>query len=387
MPSRAEELPEEDLFPSRGKWMNAFVSVIKNACIDATVDGLGGSESDYYVAASQNRNAFEFKIVSRKHVSYESHVSAYDRDTVYKSAKYAVIYGFNWKYRPGWRAADGKKTFTMNLRKLYESAYGAISGAASKMAVRLEDVIEREKGMLSNGTDLTKDFGDPRLPGETDFDGIPARGSARGAVKYQYNPEASQKDMAKAKNASFRFERPIRDGDAGAIRDMISKGMDVNKLVSGKAPLHAATSRGGLEILKLLLENGADPNVRQKPAGEWTTPLHCIAFGAHHRSDRDQGELKELEEMGRLLIAAGADLSAKNGKGETPAEYLERMQAQWENSEGAKMNPERNRRDPILPILGLLGGGPVNESAVEPPRVFAPEDREWLDRVRELAAG
>jgi ankyrin repeat protein len=71
---------------------------------------------------------------------------------------------------------------------------------------------------------------------------------------------------------------------------------------SGETPLHVASRRGHVEIVKLLLEHGADPNIRDM-YGE--TPLHDAAYWGH-------------ADVVKLLLEHGADLSAKNKYGETP---------------------------------------------------------------------
>jgi len=76
-------------------------------------------------------------------------------------------------------------------------------------------------------------------------------------------------------------------------------------------PIHSAAANRrtaeSLALCKLLLENGADPNVKQ--AGGWT-PLHQAA--AHGR-----------KEAVDLLLAHGADVSAKSADDRTPAQMAE----------------------------------------------------------------
>lgn len=73
-------------------------------------------------------------------------------------------------------------------------------------------------------------------------------------------------------------------------------------------PLHSAAAHRdpatSLELIRLLLEAGADPNVAQ--AGGWT-PLHAAASSGR-------------EEIARLLVAHGASLTAKSDDGRTPIE-------------------------------------------------------------------
>ena len=71
----------------------------------------------------------------------------------------------------------------------------------------------------------------------------------------------------------------------------------------GQAPVHLAARRGDTEIVGLLLEAGADLDLRDRKDG-WTPLLHAI----HWRS----------RAAAAALIEAGADVDARGGSGTTP---------------------------------------------------------------------
>jgi len=74
------------------------------------------------------------------------------------------------------------------------------------------------------------------------------------------------------------------------------------------APIHAAAAAGRVDLARILLEHGADPNARQESD---FTPLHEAA-----RS----GNL----ELTRLLVEHGADVNAQTKDGGTPLGYAEK---------------------------------------------------------------
>ncbi len=93
-----------------------------------------------------------------------------------------------------------------------------------------------------------------------------------------------------------------------AVRALLALGADVHPASRDGAftALHSAVagdeSSAAKDIVRLLLDGGADPNARSASGG---TPLHTAAF---------TGSVAVLQ----LLLAAGADPSATDAKGQTP---------------------------------------------------------------------
>ncbi len=103
---------------------------------------------------------------------------------------------------------------------------------------------------------------------------------------------------------------------------------NLSSLLTGETPLHAVTAKGfnkgAFDCVKLLLEAGADPNIKAKtgiPTSTYyrdievvgETPLHlAAAYGS--------------KEMIQLLLDFKADPSIKDSRGESPLTWYSRHQ-------------------------------------------------------------
>ena len=86
---------------------------------------------------------------------------------------------------------------------------------------------------------------------------------------------------------------------------------DVLRYINAKddnslTPLHSASYNGHTEVVNLLIEKGADINVKDTSRG--ATPLHYASENGH-------------TEVVNLLIEKGADIHVKDNSGNTPVHY------------------------------------------------------------------
>ena len=96
--------------------------------------------------------------------------------------------------------------------------------------------------------------------------------------------------------------------DIDAVRRALGADADANSYnLSGFAPLHSAARSGNVDIARLLVENGANVNIRaDKDKGRnEDTPLHLATFNGH-------------VDMVNFLLKSGANPNAKNSFGQTP---------------------------------------------------------------------
>ncbi len=104
---------------------------------------------------------------------------------------------------------------------------------------------------------------------------------------------------------------------------LIKAGAPINSVSHNQlkaAPIQSAATAGHEKIVKMLLVNGADPNVREQSG---YTPLHTAA----QRGD---------EEMIRTLLYGGADMALKGNDGKLPLDLA--MEA--DHTEAAKLLEE-----------------------------------------------
>jgi ankyrin repeat protein len=140
-------------------------------------------------------------------------------------------------------------------------------------------------------------------------------------------------------------------GDREAVEILLNSGADPNvKDLAGGTPLHWAVASGFPDLVELLLERGADPNARDN-AGN--TPLHIAAMG--HTSEVAEMFIELAPRFGleypydrldtiRILLEYGADLTAKNNYGQTPIDIALR----YGNDEiawllASKLPPEKRK--------------------------------------------
>lgn len=96
-------------------------------------------------------------------------------------------------------------------------------------------------------------------------------------------------------------------GDLQKVEKLLKKTLfrtpaDVNFKMYGKAPLYRASTNGYIEIVKLLIDKGADINIKND---DDRTPLY-------------QASIWDYKEIAEILIDKGADINVKDKNGETP---------------------------------------------------------------------
>ena len=113
------------------------------------------------------------------------------------------------------------------------------------------------------------------------------------------------------------------NGSGAVVRLLLEKGADANaRCRNNYTPLHIAAENGSEAVARLLLEKGADANAR---CSDDETPLHRVLtiLANDEDSDEDSIDFHMDAENGsgavaRLLLENGADVNVKNNYGYTP---------------------------------------------------------------------
>jgi ankyrin repeat protein len=177
------------------------------------------------------------------------------------------------------------------------------------------DFISRE---VPSGTIVFSGLGDPFHKAPGSYLGVynvsPLHWAARGGSVEVASLLISRGESVSVKDANG--ETPlfwaVASGQVKSAEFLIKHGADVNATnVFGSTPLLTAARETDVpELMKLLIETGADVNARDS---EGENALHKLAwFGYPQRNI----------ETAQRLLDAGADITAKNKEGKTPLDIL-----------------------------------------------------------------
>ena len=108
---------------------------------------------------------------------------------------------------------------------------------------------------------------------------------------------------------------------------------------TGNTALHEAVHFLRTEFVKVLLDAGADPNIKDKDG--WT-PLMLLAFGYRNQFILGQTEQRERYVL-KLLLRNDADYLLKNNEGKTAIDIALQMNKKWFLEEIMNYEKQKNK--------------------------------------------
>jgi ankyrin repeat protein len=113
--------------------------------------------------------------------------------------------------------------------------------------------------------------------------------------------------------------KAAKKGDVAAVKQLLTLDTELTNArdKDGSTPLHCASWKGHVQVVKLLLDAGADINAKSQNDHYGDTPLHAASHG-------------NQKDVVKVLIERGADLSSRNKIGRTPLGETE-----WHNATAA----------------------------------------------------
>jgi ankyrin repeat protein len=126
------------------------------------------------------------------------------------------------------------------------------------------------------------------------------------------------------KSPEDRLYDAARAGDVNAVQSQLNQGADIEGKRTewyrefASTPLNTAVQNGHLEVIKLLLDRGANPDGANRHEGAFTTPLFAVM------ANKDLDVVRRGEVV-KLLASRGASLNAKTMEGEYPLEFAARL--------------------------------------------------------------
>lgn len=90
-------------------------------------------------------------------------------------------------------------------------------------------------------------------------------------------------------------------GDIDLVRRLIERGINIDTVYQGRTALYEAATRGRAEVLQLLIQEGADPNVQDQT--NIITPLYMVAM-------ENRGGFEKTNVIIKLLVEGGANMDA-----------------------------------------------------------------------------
>ena len=127
----------------------------------------------------------------------------------------------------------------------------------------------------------------------------------------------------------------VQNGDIDRVRELLDSGINPNIIKYGQTPLKLASRYGSSDVVRLLLEHDANPNIRDNngdtplASASWQGYTHIVKLLLNNNNasiniQNDYGytplllaSYRGYTEIVRMLLESGADINIKNNFGDT----------------------------------------------------------------------
>lgn len=124
----------------------------------------------------------------------------------------------------------------------------------------------------------------------------------------QYNPDLTLRHSFGHNALGYAFTENDDDGKtyhSNIVKKLLTYKFDINNVGNGETALHGACRRGDIEIINLLLDMGADPNVKSEDGYAFS-----VSSLKYHLAK------KQIEEVHKIFKERGVDVNQKCEKEE-----------------------------------------------------------------------
>lgn len=171
--------------------------------------------------------------------------------------------------------------------------------------------IEEVKELITAGADVNRKFNFGATHDITPLYVLCAMGSGNHAEIGKLLIDAGANINEKFLGTNLLHITAMKVGNKSITKFLIENGLDVNEQIAppsssefrGLTPLHLAAGKGKIEVAEVLLENGAEMNLKASNLGY--TPLHLAAINGQ-------------QTVAEFLVDKGAEVNPKSKTGATP---------------------------------------------------------------------